>query len=189
MLLPPSIVKNRLVKMTGHDVDDKSSIGITLALRVHFFTFENNTKLGSFNVIRNLNHLHMSDGAQIGNLNWISAAPEFSVMDTNARLIMGSSSAITNRHYLDVSGTLEMMTGSALWGVRTTVMTHGIEPDSWKQSAIKTTIGERSVIGSNSIIVPGTTIPDGCYFGMGSLISGKKYISKTRYINQKASPQ
>ena len=131
----------------------------------------------------------MCEGAHIGNLNWISAAPEFSKTETNAMLIMQSSSAITNRHYLDVSGTLEMMPDSALWGVRSTLMTHGIDPTTWKQTAVKTTIGERSVIGSNSIIVPGTKIPNGCYFGMGSLISGTKYIPETRYINQKAKPQ
>jgi len=189
MILPPSMIKNRLLKAVGHRVGDNTKIGITLALSARQLTFQSNCTLGSFNVIRNLNHLHMHEGAHIGNLNWISAAPEFSKTETNATLIMRSSSAITNRHYLDVSGTLEMMPGSALWGVRSTLMTHGIDPKTWTQTALKTIIGEKSVIGSNSIIVPGTTIPNGCYFGMGSLISGKRYQPETKYMNQKATPR
>lgn len=188
MILPPSKIKNRLLTFIGHEVENNSQIGITIALHIRLLTFEENTTLGNFNVIRNLNHLKMHNGAHIGNLNWISAAEEFATTATNAMLIMQPSSVITNRHYLDVSGTLEMMPRSALWGVRSTLITHGIDPKSWTQIATKTVIGERSVIGSNSAIVPGTAIPDGCYFGMGSLISGKKYKAKTKYINQKAKP-
>lgn len=187
MLLPHSRIKNVGLRVLGHHVGKRSKIGITLALGTKMITLQEDARIGNFNVIRNLNHLKLSYGAQIGNLNWISAAPEFSRKESNASLILHNHSAITNRHYLDVSGTIELMAGSAIWGVKSTIMTHGIDPLSWSQTAKKTTIGEKSVIGSNSVVVPGTTLPEGCYFGMGSLISGSNYKANTKYINPKAT--
>jgi acetyltransferase-like isoleucine patch superfamily enzyme len=189
MLTPHSIVKNAVLRMLGHNVGKYSKIGINLFLSNKLITLQEHARIGNFNVIRNLNHLQLYEGAQIGNLNWISAAPEFSTQGINAKLILHVKSAITNRHYLDVSGTIELMDGSAIWGVRSTFMTHGIDPTTWQQNASKTTIGRKSVIGSNSVVVPGTTLPDGCYFGMGSLISGVNYQANTKYVNPKATPK
>jgi len=189
MLTPHSIVKNAVLRMLGHNVGKYSKIGINLFLSNKLITLQEHARIGNFNVIRNLNHLQLYEGAQIGNLNWISAAPEFSTQGINAKLILHVKSAITNRHYLDVSGTIELMDGSAIWGVRSTFMTHGIDPTTWQQNASKTTIGRKSVIGSNSVVVPGTTLPDGCYFGMGSLISGGNYQANTKYVNSKATPK
>jgi len=189
MLTPHSIVKNAVLRVLGHNVGKYSKIGINLFLSNKLITLQEHARIGNFNVIRNLNHLQLYDGAQIGNLNWISAAPEFSTQAMNAKLILHVKSAITNRHYLDASGTIELMDGSAIWGVRSTFMTHGIDPTTWQQNAKKTTIGRESVIGSNSVVIPGTTLPDGCYFGMGSLISGVNYQANTKYVNPKATPK
>ena len=187
MLLPPSRLKNFSLKILGHRVSLHSKIGMTIALKIKMLILDGHVQIGSFNVFRNLNLLNMENGAKIGNLNWISAATEFCKEESNATLIMRNQSAITNRHYLDVSGTIELQRASAIWGVRSTIMTHGISPMSWSQNARKTTIGERSVIGSNSLVVPGTTLPDGCYFGMGSLISGSNYQPHKKYMNSKAT--
>jgi acetyltransferase-like isoleucine patch superfamily enzyme len=189
MLLPQSAVKNATLRMLGHDVAKYSRIGINLSLGNKLISLQEYARIGNLNVIRNLNHLQLCNGAQIGNLNWISAAPEFSKQEMNAKLILRVQSAITNRHYLDVSGTLEIEDGGAIWGVKSTVMTHGIDPTTWLQTAKKTTIGRKTVIGSNSVVVPGTSIPDGCYFGMGSLISGNNYQANTKYLNPKAAPK
>lgn len=189
MLFPHSIVKNVTLRLLGHKIAKNSRIGINLFLSTKIITLEDSAQIGNLNVIRKLNHLHLYAGAHIGNLNWISAAPEFTNHEVNAKLIMRTRSAITNRHYLDVSGTIELMDGSAIWGVRSTFMTHGIDPITWQQNASKTTIGSKTVIGSNSVVVPGTELPEGCYFGMGSLISGVKYKAYTKYVNQKAAPK
>lgn len=189
MITPHSKVKNILLRMLGHNIGKYSKIGINFFLNNNLITLQERAQIGNLNVFRNLNHLHLCERAHIGNLNWISAAPEFSAMGMNAKLILRAQSAITNRHYLDVSGTIELMDGSAIWGVRSTFMTHGIDPTTWQQNARKTTIGRKSVIGSNSVVVPGTTLPDGCYFGMGSLISGSNYQANTKYVNSKATPK
>ena len=189
MLLPHSIFKNIILRMFGHKIGKKVKIGICISLRSKQIILQDGARIGNLNVFRNVNLLHLSEGANIGNLNWVSSAPDFSKQENNARLVLHAQSVITNRHYLDVSGSLELMDGSAIWGVRSTVMTHGIDPHTWLQTAYKITIGNRSVIGSNSLIVPGTNLPQGCYFGMGSLISGSNYQANTKYVNKKAGPK
>lgn len=186
MLLPASRPKNILLKLVGHHIEIQAKIGINFAIHLNQITMKKGAVVGNLNMFRNVNQLVLENEAKIGNLNWISAAPLFRKHSENGQLILRTRSNITNRHYLDVSGNIELMEESAIWGVRSTLMTHGIEPVTWEQTARKTTIGCRCVIGSNSIVVPGTRLPNGCYFGMGSLIAGEKFKSNARYINPKA---
>ena len=53
------------------------------------------------------------------------------------------------------------------------------------QSTIKKNIevGEACLIGANSIVLPGVTIPIGCSFGAASKISNRNYIEFSFYLN------
>ena len=45
-------------------------------------------------------------------------------------------------------------------------------------------IGRACLIGANSIILPGVTIPDGCSFGAASKISNRRYLEYSFYMNE-----
>ena len=45
-------------------------------------------------------------------------------------------------------------------------------------------IGRACLIGANSVILPGVTIPDGCSFGAASKISKRKYLEYSFYLNE-----
>jgi len=86
------------------------------------------------------------------------------------------------------SGGFSVGTGSALTGVRSTVITHGVNPFSSAQEMRTVTIGRHSLIGSNAVIVPGARVGDFQVFGMGSLISGVYNSSFELHHSNKAIP-
>jgi acetyltransferase-like isoleucine patch superfamily enzyme len=164
-----------------------AKVGVTLFIGGGKLELSKNSRIGSFSVFRDLRLLMMGEGSSVGNLNWITASKALVAKGARGTLAMGDSSVITNRHYLDVSGGLSLGNRSAIWGVRSTVMTHGIKIESWKQDTQSVDIGDDSVIGSNSIVCPGTKVPNGSSFGMGALLSGQKYLPNMLYVNTKAS--
>lgn len=187
MLVPASLIKNLTLRFIGHNVALSSKVGVTLFIGSGKLELSKNATIGSFSVFRDLKLLVMGEGSSVGNLNWITASKALVSKGAIGKLNMGESSVITNRHYLDVTGGLSLGSRSAIWGVRSTVMTHGIKIESWKQDTRSVEIGDDSVIGSNSIVCPGTKVPEGTSFGMGALLSGQKYLPNQLYVNQKAS--
>jgi len=45
-------------------------------------------------------------------------------------------------------------------------------------------IGRACLIGANTIILPGVTVPDGCSFGAASKISKRRYLEYSFYLNE-----
>jgi acetyltransferase-like isoleucine patch superfamily enzyme len=145
-------------------------------------------KIGSLNVFRDLRQVYFESNSSLGNLNWISASPVFGNLESSSRITLGKRAVVTNRHYLDVSGGFSMGTGSALTGVRSTVITHGVNPSSSAQEIRTVTIGRNTLIGSNAVIAPGARVGDFQVFGMGSLISGVYSSSFELHLSKKAIP-
>jgi acetyltransferase-like isoleucine patch superfamily enzyme len=187
MLMPASRFKNAILRLLHHQIGRKSKIGICLFINVSKISIDENVQIGSLNSFRNLKVLRLHSNSSIGNLNWLSASAVLTQNGANGSIEMKESSVITNRHYLDLSGGLIIGARSAIWGVRSTLMTHGIEIESWLQNTILTEIGDDVVIGSNAIICPGVKISKGSYFGMGCLIAGTYSSPNTLYINQKST--
>jgi len=188
-LLPGSHFKNFILRLLGHSIGKGAYVGINFVKGCGHFCLDDQSQMGQLNFFRNIGGVTLEPNAHIGNLNWFTSASLPLNNEFPAGLQMGAKSVITNRHYLDLTGGLSMEFESAIWGVRSTVMTHGVKIDDWEQTAGSVRVGFRSVIGSNSVICPGTKIPNDCYFGMGSLISGSKFQSNGLYVNKKSSLQ
>lgn len=186
-LLPASRMKNSILRRLGHSIGHKCQLGINLVLNCGTFQLDDFSCIGNLNSFRRIRNIRLGQSAHVGNLNWFSATLLNSYRECPSELLMGNESAITNRHYIDLTGRLVMEAESAIWGVRSTVMTHGVEIQSWKQNPRSVKIGSRTVIGSNSIICPGAELPSNCYFGMGSLISGNRFQPNSLYTAQKSS--
>jgi carbonic anhydrase/acetyltransferase-like protein (isoleucine patch superfamily) len=169
-LFPASRAKNALLRALDHDVNATASIGPCLILRVQKLVLGPGATIGAFNVIRDVNLLSIEENSTLGHWNWVSAAPSISP-ENGARLMIGKESAITSRHYLDVSGGIFVGDYSTLAGVRTTIITHGI---SWKLSRQQTRaviVGNYAIVGSTCALVPGAVVPDATVIGMGSTVA------------------
>jgi len=187
-IMPRCSLKNLFLRLLGWEVDKSAKIGVNIFWNVEDFYIAHGVRIGSLNVFRDLRHVCFESDSSLGNLNWISASPVFGNLDSSSSIKLGKRSVVTNRHYLDVSGGFSIGTGSALTGVRSTVITHGVNPSSSAQEMRTVTIGRNSLIGSNAVIAPGARVGDFQVFGMGSLISGVYNSSFELHLSKKAIP-
>lgn len=188
-LLPPGMLKNLVLNLTGWKIHRKAQIGSTIFWKTENLSMGAGSSIGSLNVFRDIVSVSLQDNANIGNLNWVSASPWHDMATAGAGTIsLAASSVITNRHYIDVSGGLIIGYKSAITGVRSTIVTHGVNPVSGVQELHPVSIGSNTLVGSNATIVPGSKIGSFLVFGMGCLISGEKFDSYSLYLNSKSIP-
>ena len=67
---------------------------------------------------------------------------------------------ILHRHIVDCNAKVTIGELSGLAGYRTTVLTHGVDIRTNSQTAEPVTIGDRTMIGSNCVLLGGAVIPE-----------------------------
>lgn len=72
-LLPAGVLKNKLLRMLGHDVAPSAHIGPVLAMNVGHAVIGNGSTIAALNVFRSLRLLKLGDGVTVGSFNMISA--------------------------------------------------------------------------------------------------------------------
>lgn len=171
-LLPASRLKNRLLVMAGHSVHESSIIKPVVFLGATRIDAASNSSVGAFSVFRNVD-LSLAENAVIGQLNWISSAPflvKNSLSPNAGRLVVGEHAAITNRHYIDSSGGVVLDPYSIVAGVRSTLMSHGIDVGSNELVTDVIRVGAYSMVGGNCNLVLGAHIPSHSLVAMGSTV-------------------
>lgn len=169
-LLPRGPAKNRLLQLLGHDVALDAVVHPSLVKDVGAISIGSGAHLGFANVIRGLHSLRLGDHAILGNWNWVSAVAAFDVQGPWGDLSIGHHAAVTSRHYIDASGTVSVGDFTTVAGVRSTIVTHGIDWRSSEQRARGVVIGSRCLVGSNCTFAPGSVVPDGSVLGMGAAV-------------------
>ncbi|TRW85402.1 hypothetical protein FK535_08320 [Mycolicibacterium sp. 018/SC-01/001] len=178
-LLPGSALKNRLLRCFGHDVAPSARIGPLLAVKVGRAVIGESATIAPLNVFRRIRRLEMGDGASIGSLNTISAHPAFQALHPDVgSLVMGDGAIITSRHNIDCSGHVALGDMSGIAGQRTTILSHEIDMMVDVQSAGWVTIGARSVVLTNCLILKGAVLPS------HSLLIANSMLNRPRKPNQ-----
>jgi carbonic anhydrase/acetyltransferase-like protein (isoleucine patch superfamily) len=172
-LLPASSAKNWLLCRFGWRIGADASIGPGIYLRVRDVSIGAGAIVGTFNVLRDLASVEIGDGAIVGQWNWISAAAPLvhSVGGPySGRFRLGRHAAVTSRHYLDASGGIQIGEFTTMAGVRSTILTHGIDMAESQQSIRGCSIGDRALVSSNVKLVPGAHVPDESLVAMGAVV-------------------
>lgn len=171
-LLPASYSKNRLLSMLGHSIHRDAAINPILVIggtRIHACA---GSSVGSLTVFRNVD-VYLGEGATVGQLNWISSAPflmESARGSKSGRLSLDDHAAIMNRHYVDASGGVSLGAYSILAGVRSTLMTHGIDVNDNVLDTEEIRIGAYAMVGGNCNFVLGAVVPPYSIVAMGSTV-------------------
>ena len=148
-ILPKSKVKNALLKIFGFKISNHVKIGINIFWNNGPITLGSESSIGNFNIFRNLKSMKLGSESRIGNFNWCTSNLE-DLNATKACLILADGSIITSRHYIDCAGGVFLQENSGLLGVRSTVMTHGVDPKNRKQTYSTTIIGRNTLIDRKS---------------------------------------
>ena len=162
-----------LRKMFGHEVHPSARIGISFISVEHLYMAEG-SGIASLTLIRGLRECLLHEEVDIGRFNWITAIPlggkEFfqKVEDRDPSLEIKFGSVILHRHIVDCNAKVTIGELSGLAGYRSTVLTHGVDIVTNSQTAVPVTIGDRTMIGSNCVLLGGTVIPDFSILSAGS---------------------
>jgi acetyltransferase-like isoleucine patch superfamily enzyme len=172
-LCPPSAAKNQLLRWLGATIGRNVRIGACLVVGVSSIEIGDDVSIGWFNVFRNLNALSLGEKASIGQWNWFSAAPEFAA--SPGRMLIGRGGAVTSRHYIDCSGGVHVGELASVAGHRTTILSHEIDLRVNRQITRPVSIGARTFVSTNSLLLSGVTIPPGCVVAAGAVVTRREY--------------
>jgi acetyltransferase-like isoleucine patch superfamily enzyme len=166
-------------------------IGIALidATRIQL---DQNSSIGHFSVIRNLDALVLEKDARIGTFNWIfgaRGARHFaSRPERTSVLVLREGASVTSRHILDCTDRIDIGAFSTVAGFRSQVLTHSIDVISNRQECSPVVIGPYSFIGSGAVLLKGARFPARAVLAAGSVYSGRSGEEHQIYSGVPAKP-
>ncbi len=170
-LLPNSRWKVVALRLLGWTIAPNVRLQPAIFWRLKRVTLATNTRIGFGCVFRGLDSLTLAESAGLGQWNWISASPVFPA--AGRYLELGRHSAVTSRHYIDCSGGVSIGEFTTVAGVRSTLITHGIDVVTSQQIANGISIGNYCLVGSNACFTPGASVKDRVQIAMGALVHGE----------------
>lgn len=176
LMLPWPARRRVLQLFLGYRLHPTSRIGFAWVMPDRL-VMESHSSIGNLSVCKGISQLHLGQYATIGRLNWITGYPahgEFMFKHQNERmpqLILGEHSAITNRHLVDATATVRIGRYSTFAGFRSQILTHSIDLAHSRQAAAPIEIGDYCFVGTDSVLLGGSVLPDYCVLGAKSLLN------------------
>ena len=84
---------------------------------------------------------------------------------------MGEHSAITHRHLIDCTNSVVIGKFTTFAGFQSQILTHSIDIENNCQSSAPVRVGDYCFVGTNSVFLGGSALPDYCVLGAKSLLN------------------
>ena len=184
LVLPWSIRRSILEKFYNCHLGEGSRIGLSLLL-CRSVRLGRGARIGHLNFLKNLSLVELGDHAVINNLNWITGFPKMdsphfaAEPDRAPELILGHHSAITNRHLVDCTNRVTIGKFTTFAGFRSQILTHTIDIVEGSQTSRPLTIGDFCFIGTDCILLGGSSLPSYSVLGAKSLLN-KQHLTQYR---------
>lgn len=165
-----------LEKWCNCELGEGSSVGLSLLL-CRRVKLGRGARIGHLNFMKNLSLVELGESAVINNLNWITGFPKIdsphfaAEPDRAPELILGPHAAITNRHLIDCTNRVTIGRFTTLAGFRSQVLTHTIDIISGRQTSRPLSIGDYCFIGTDCILLGGSSLPAYSVLGAKSLLN------------------
>jgi serine acetyltransferase len=176
MCLPGSLRRSLLESQFGYKIHPSSRLGFCWVSPARL-VMEEGSGIGHLTVCKTLDLLHLKAHSSIGRGNWITGfplapSPHFA-QETERRpeLIVGEHSAITHRHLIDCTNSVVIGRFTTIAGFQSQILTHSIDLQRNRQSSAPVQIGDYCFIGTNSVLLPGSALPDYSVLGAKSLLN------------------
>jgi acetyltransferase-like isoleucine patch superfamily enzyme len=192
--MPAAVRRWLLSHALGYDLDRSSRIHAFVVLDASEVHLGPNAAIGPFTVCRNLERLFLAEAATIGKFNWITGVrrgetPHYVWQKhRKSTLELHEHAAITHRHIIDCTDAISIGAFSIVAGYRSQFLTHGIDIERARQTAAPITVGRYCFIGTNCVLLAGSSLPDCCVLGAKSLLNKRFEESYRLYGGVPASP-
>jgi acetyltransferase-like isoleucine patch superfamily enzyme len=192
--LPWAIRRRFLESQFGYSLHPTSRIGFAWIAPRHL-VMEEGSRIGHLNVCKNIDLLHLGAHSIIGQLNWITGFPSGGnsrhfrhQTDRRPELIVGAHAGISSRHLIDCTAHVQIGAFATLAGFRSQLLTHSIDLAAGRQSSEPIDIGEYCFIGTNSVVLGGSSLPHHSFLGAKSLLNKKWEMPYQLYGGVPAKP-
>jgi acyl-[acyl carrier protein]--UDP-N-acetylglucosamine O-acyltransferase len=178
LLLPWEARRRFLERQFGFNIHPTCWIGFSWILPQRLIMEERAT-IGHLTLCKNIALLHLKAHSSIGNGDWITGfplgnSPHFAEeTDRQPQLIVGEHSAITHRHLIDCTNSVTIGKFTTFAGFQSQILTHSIDLEKNRQTSAPVRIGDYCFVGTNSVLLGGSALPDFCVLGAKSLLNKK----------------
>lgn len=164
----PSFVRSWLYKLLlGCRIGDGCRIGYGTVICVSDFNIASRVTIGSFNIFKGIGSVIIEENAVIGSENKFLCGSWAVGLEQYGRSIkIGPATRITDGHYFDFTGLIEVGANTWIAGYGSQFWTHGAAKE---KSVIL--IGKNNYLGSAVRICPGASIGNSCVVGIGSVLT------------------
>ncbi len=195
LLFLPFFLKKIIYKhVFKFNIDPSAKIGFSFIFPDSLIMGKN-SKIGHFNVIKGISEVSIGISGSIGSLNWISGFPKntrslhFSdQINRCPKLMLGDHTAITNRHFIDCTDSVTIGQFSTFAGFKSQILTHSISITDSRQRSGPVVIGDYTFIGTGSIILANSSLPNFSVLGAGSVLNKKYSEEYFLYAGNPARP-
>ena len=174
--LPWKMRRVLLNKLLGYDIHPKARIGFSYIYPKHLIMEEGAT-IGHLNVAIHLELIHMEKDCTICQRNWITGFP----LDDKTKfqrfpnrrpyLIMKKDSAITKQHLIDCTDIVTIGELTSVAGYGTQILSHSTSLEYNDGGCAPIKIGHHCFVGTRSIILPGSVLPNHSVLGAGAVLN------------------
>ncbi len=175
VLFPWKVRRFILIRFYHYQIHPTARIGLSYIYPKHLI-MEEGAYIGHLNVAIHLELIHMEKDCTISQKNWITGFPldnKTNFQDFPNRkpyLIMKKDSAITKQHLVDCTDTVMIGELTSVGGYGTQILSHSTSLQMNKQSCAPITIGHHCFVGTRSIILPGSILPNHSVLGAGAVL-------------------
>jgi acetyltransferase-like isoleucine patch superfamily enzyme len=193
VLLPWQLRRPLLEKRFGYSIHPNSHIGFCWIFPRHLI-MEENSCIGHLTLCKNIDLLHLGAHATIGRLNWITGFPTGASQhfahqtDRRPELIVETHAGISSRHLIDCTARVRIGAFATVGGFRSQLISHSIDLETGRQSAEPIDIGEYCFVGTNCVMLGGSSLPHHSVLGAQSLLNKKWDESYRLYGGVPAKP-
>jgi acetyltransferase-like isoleucine patch superfamily enzyme len=187
VLLPWKLRRLALNSWLKYNIDKTAYIGFAWIFP-RYLSMAPGARIDHFSVALHLDEIVLGENTRIGRSNWITGFPAGTASrhfqhQTNrtSSLKIGRESAITKKHHLDCTNSLEIGDFTTVAGYNSQLLTHSISLEDNRQDSKPIHIGNYCFIGTNVVILGGSSLPDYSVLGAKSLLNARFNTSHFLY--------
>lgn len=175
MILPWFIRRRILNVFYKYNIHPNARIGLSYIYPT-YLEMGDGAHIGHLNVAIHLDKVIMSKDCTISQRNWITGYPlkekkhfqDFP--NRKPELIMEEDSAITKSHLIDCTDKVIIGKLTSVGGYGTQILSHSTSLEKNSQACAPIIIGHHCFIGTRSIILPGSILPNQSVLGAGAVL-------------------
>jgi acetyltransferase-like isoleucine patch superfamily enzyme len=177
----PWFIRRRLLNaLLNIKIDKTAHIGFSIIL-ARSGSMDKHSQIMNFTFVNELDKFVMKENSKIGKKNWITGSSAelkkgyAASPNRKCEFILGFHSRITPKHHFDCNGGVYIGDFTTIAGTGSQILTHGIDLIENVQRAGSVVIGKYCFIGTKSLFLMGSSIPDYSLLAAGAVVS-KKHI-------------